>query len=122
MRMVDSSNQKSYDLLTIDGDLRVSCKCMSSKVRFQDSRFTVYGHICTMEELRDSLLATDLVQVMDIESFPSISIVAVQASDLVVECDAGRLTPNGWSNKRFYEFLQRMYALKIKVLASFQAT
>jgi hypothetical protein len=107
-----NTNEPGHDISGQAGssNILVSNKCLTKNgVRFQDSRFIGSGRHCTVEDVKSSLDAVELVQVVDISQIPLVLITMVHSRYLRAEIHAGRLGCNGWKASAFYGFVERTY-------------
>lgn len=93
-------------------DATVSVKALTrGGVKFQQSKFVGYGRSTDKSGLVASIEASDRVVVVDITEFPVVRFLPIDSTRLVGAAHTERLTINGWSKAKLYEWLAEVYEL-----------
>lgn len=116
-----NSNMPLSDGAVALGQLRdaaVSVKALTrGGVKFQQSKYVGFGRGTDKSGLIASIEASDRVVIVDITEFPVVRFLPVDSTRLVSAAHTGRLTVNGWSKQRLYEWLDEVYDLSEVSLA-----
>lgn len=93
-------------------DANVSVKALTQgKVKFQQSKYVGYKRGTDKSGLVASIEASDRVVVVDITEFPTVRFLPIDSTRLVSAAHTGRLTVNGWSKAKLYNWLEEVYNL-----------